>query len=222
MVHLEVIKKRIEQIKGSLARSSEGGTLDGSPNIHGSIQSAISIISLIYGENSVQMKRFLEISKIGAAARDAIAGVYEKRMVQQVKDFLDSALADLEAGLTGSIQIHAKGEVLGDFVSLSREALNLRNDQADRVAAVLAAAALEETLKQLGQSKDVDVYNRDMRGVIQKLKDANILVGPQAGIASGFVKFRDAAFHGQFDQIDRPATESALTFVEGLLSNTFV
>jgi hypothetical protein len=64
----------------------------------------------------------------------------------------------------------------------------------------------------------VDVYNRDMRGVIQKLKDAEVLVGAQSGIANGFVKYRDHASHGQFELIERMTTESALAFVEGILT----
>jgi hypothetical protein len=109
--------------------------------------------------------------------------------------------------------------VLGDFVALSREVLGSRSDSTDRVAAVLGAAALEETLKQLGEVSSVDVYDRDMRGVIQKLKDAGVLVGAQSGVATGFVKFRDHAFHGQFGEIERPTTEAALAFVESLLAS---
>jgi hypothetical protein len=116
------------------------------------------------------------------------------------------------------VRVQAKGEVLGDFVALAREALGANSDATDRVAAVLAAGALEETLKQLGELNDVDVHDRDMRGVIQKLKDADILVGAQSGTANGFVKFRDYAFHGQFDLIERPTTLAVLGFVEGLLN----
>lgn len=83
----------------------------------------------------------------------------------------------------------------------------------------MVAAALEETLKQLGEEKGMDVYNRDMRGVIQKLKDGGVLSGAQPSVASGYVKFRDHAFHGQFEQIERPTIESAAAFVEGLLTS---
>ena len=71
-------------------------------------------------------------------------------------------------------------EILGDFMSLAREALDQRSQDADRVGAVLVAAALEETLKHLGAMHNLDVYNRDFRGVIQKLKDADILGGADA------------------------------------------
>src|SRR5439155_3444161 len=124
-----------------------------------------------------------------------------------VDDVLDSAMADLKAGVTGSISVQAKGVVLGDFVALAREALTQGDASSDRVAAVLTAAALEETLKQMGEAKGVDVYNRDMRGVIQKLKDANVLKGARIGSATGFAQFRDFSFHGQFEKVDRATTE---------------
>ena len=60
-----------------------------------------------------------------------------------------------------------------------------------------------------------------MRGVIEKLKEADVLVGAQFSAAHGFVKFRDNALHAQFDQISRATTESALKFVEGLLATSF-
>ena len=101
------------------------------------------------------------------------------------------------------------------------QALDEHADEADRVAAVLVAASLEETLKQLGTARGIDVYSRDMRGVIEKLKEADVLVGAQFSAAHGFVKFRDNALHAQFDQISRATTESALKFVEGLLATSF-
>lgn len=134
---------------------------------------------------------------------------------------LAQALADFEAGLSRSTRVQAQGEVLGDFVALAREALAAKSEGAERVGSVLAAAALEETLKQIGEAGGADVYNRDMRGVIQKLKDAGLLSGAQPGLANGFVTFRDNAFHGQFDRIERATTDSALAFVQGLLAERF-
>jgi hypothetical protein len=130
---------------------------------------------------------------------------------------LDAAIADLDSGLTVSVRAQAKGEVLADFGALARESPDLRSEGGDRVAAVLVAAALEETLKQLGVLNAVDVHNRDLTGVIQKLRDAGVLVGAQSGTAMGFTKFRDHAFHGQFDLIERPTVQAALAFVDGLV-----
>jgi hypothetical protein len=141
------------------------------------------------------------------------------RVANAIGGILDAALADFSAGLTGSVRLQAQGEVLGDFVALARESLNAGSEGTERVAAVLAAAALEETLKQLGAAQGVDVYNRDYRGVVQKLQDAGVLAGAQPRLAMGFSTFRDNAAHGQFELIERGTTEAALAFVEGILAN---
>ena len=57
------------------------------------------------------------------------------------------------------------------------------------MASVLVAAALEETLKQFGSSKGLDVYGKDMRSVIELLRTAGVLVEPQFSLAYGFVAF---------------------------------
>ncbi len=167
------------------------------------------------------MSTFMGRLEKGQGRSDDREHHYNKRIAKEVESVLGAAIADYRAGFTGRVRVQAKGEILGDFVALARQALVEHHDDADRVAAVLTAAALEETLKQLGECAGLDVYNRDMRGVIQKLKNEGALVGAQAGVAFGYAGFRDSAFHGQFQDIERAATESALTFVEGLLSSEF-
>jgi hypothetical protein len=94
--------------------------------------------------------------------------------------------------------------------------------EAERVASVLVAAALEETLKQVGSSTGLDAYGKDMRSVIELLRTAGALVEPQLSLAYGFVAFRDKAFHAHFDQIARSTTEATLKFIQGLLGTAFV
>jgi len=214
MIDKKAILDRVTKIKDELRQKTASGVMK--KNVHGSLQSGISVLALIYGNPSPQLQRFLERTKFGAS-KDIREDQYQYRLVSDIEQVLDSAVGDLDAGLTSSISVRAKGEVLGDFISLAREALAQQTPESEKVATALIAAALEETLKQLGDSRGVEVYNRDMRGVIQKLKDAGILTGAQPAIAIGYAKFRDAAFHGQFDQTSRGITESALAFVEGLL-----
>jgi len=222
MIDREALLARVEEIKKELwtIRESDKAKLPG--NVEGSIQSTLGVLVAIYGNPSPQVQRFVERTRGGGPTiGDRDGWEFKSNAAALVDNVLDSAVGDLKAGVTGSIGVQAKGVVLGDFVALAREALNQRDVPSDRVAAVLTAAALEETLKQMGEAKGVDVYNRDMRGVIQKLKDANVLKGARIGSATGFVPFRDFAFHGQFEKIDRPTTEGALAFVEGLLAEAF-
>ena len=215
MTDKTTILERIAKIKEELWKQQ--GNQRRINNVHGSLQSTISILKVIYGDPSPQLQRFLERSKFGASGDDMAENPYQLRLALDIENILDSTIGDLEAGLTTSISVSAKGEVLGDFIGLAREALAQQTSDSEKVAAALSAASLEETLKQIGENHGVEVYNRDIRGVIQKLKDAGVLTGAQPGVALGFAKFRDAAFHGQFDQITKATAESALAFVEGLL-----
>jgi hypothetical protein len=219
-ITIEQLKDRTSDIKATLwTTNSEGQTY--AKSVAGASQATVSVLSLIYGNPSTQLSLFLDRLKSGLASRDSQEYYYNQRVASEIERILDQGIADYEAGFTGSVRVQAKGEVLGDFVALAREALSSGDTMAERVAAVLSAAALEETLKQIGESSGVDVVNRDMRGVIQKLKDAGILAGAQSGLASGLVKFRDHAFHGQFDRIERATVDSALSFVDGLLLSRF-
>lgn len=211
----EAILRHIETTRAELWKDE--GDQKWAKNAHGSVTSAISILSAVYGPSSHQVERFIERAKFKASDDDRSESWYRKRLARELEETLDSVKRDIEAGIFQQVASQAKGEVLGDFIALAREALASSSVSSDRVAAVLAAAALEETLKQLGERAGIDVLGRDMRGVIQKLKDGGVLSGAEAPLASGYSKFRDNAFHGEFDEIGRPSTESALAFVEGLL-----
>ena len=204
VITADALRKRVDDIKSGIQPGK---------NTQGAVTSTLAVLRLVYGDNGPQIKAFLDRLKPGTGTNDRDRGGFDRRIAEEIVPVLDSALADFESGIAASIRALAKGEVLGDFIALAREALN---SGADKVAAVLAAAALEETLKQLGAENGVDVYTRDFRGVVQKLKDANVLTGAQPGLANGYSTFRDRAFHGQFDQIERATTESALAFAEGL------
>lgn len=214
---IDTIKARCERIKSALF-NEEGETQWKA--VEGAKQGALTILQVVYGAESQQVKRFLE-DTVPQPNEGFENGFYVDRVGRLVDNALTTAVEDLESGLARSIRVLAKGEVLGDFVALARNALAEGNREADNVAAVLAAAALEDTLKQVGESHRVDVLNRDMRGVIQKLKDTEILVGAQASLAAGLVDFRNKAMHGQFETIERETTTSALGFVEALLLREF-
>jgi hypothetical protein len=209
----EALRARVEAIKAGLWRIREEDNAKLANKTQGAVQSTLAILRLLYGDPSPQISAFQERLKPIHGRWDKEPPQYDYRIAGELEPILDAAIADFEAGITGSVRAQAKGEVLGDFIGLARDALQ---SGAEKVAAVLTAAALEETLKQLGAENDVDVYNRDFRGVIQKLKDASILTGAQPGAALGYSTFRDRAFHGQFDQIDRATTEGALAFTEGI------
>lgn len=220
MADLERLRRRAEQLKESLWKESGEGRRTVA-DLQGSVQTTLSILAAVYGPQSTQMRAFQDRLKKGTGRHDNADHSYAMRVARDIEGAVGAAIADLEAGIASPKGTRAKGEVLGDFVTLAREALDRNDSSADRVAAVLAAGALEETLKQLGMSAGLDVYGRPMRAVIEKLKEADLLSGPEFSLAHGLVGFRDKALHAQFDDLSRGTTESALAFVEAVLLSKF-
>ena len=218
MVQEETLLERIRSVREGLFGD------DGKPsgvNLGGPRQTTIAIIELVYGSGCEQVRRFVEEWKPQERRDTPGSPSYQGRLTRLIDSVLEAAEADLEAGLAKSRAVLAKGEVLGDFVALSRRALDENSSDADAVAAVLAAASLEDALKQLGEINGVAVAGRELRGTVQKLKDAGLLEGARGSIADGFVDYRNAALHGEFSKVDRAATQSVLSFVEGILVEAF-
>lgn len=214
MVDHQRILERIDALREG------GGTTDAS-DLAGARQSTITILELVYGAGSEQVQRFIGDWQPQNPREVPGTGTHRQRVAGVVNSVLAAARQDLEAGITKSREALAKGEVLGDFVALAREALDHRSPEADGVAAVLAAASLEDVLTQLGETHGVSVAGKALPGKIEKLKGADLLQGGQATVASGFVAFRNNALHGKLSQIDRAESQAVLAFVQELLLKRF-
>jgi len=95
-----------------------------------------------------------------------------------------------------SVDKRIASDVLSDFVALARETLQQPGDGPKNAAAVLAAAAYEDTLRRMagGPQKDLDE-------VITDLKKSRQLVASQLGIAVSFLNFRNRALHANWETI---------------------
>src|SRR5207248_67235 len=89
------------------------------------------------------------------------------------------------------------------------------------VAAVLAAAAFEDTVRRMGRELAGVTARDDLDKVIDALKKANVLQSPQLGIALSYLKFRNDALHADWENIEKAAVHSVLGFVEQLLLKHF-
>jgi len=138
-------------------------------------------------------------------------------MVNLSSGTLKSIKDEIESGLTGDLERQAQGDVFGDFINLAKETL----DKNKNVAAVLVSAALEDVLKRFALQNGLDVADADMAQVINTLKSRSLLKGPQARIAQGYTKFRNKAFHAEWDTIDKPSVSSAIGFTESFILEKF-
>lgn len=185
------------------------------------LQGTITVLEALYGPSSTQMKTFLETAQAarGAARGDIRSSMYA--VGQVVRGTLGNVKAELESGLAGSLRQQMTGAVLTDFIGLARSVLEDTSDGAKNVAAVLAAAAFEDTIRRMGRELAGVMGRDDLDDVIGALKQAGALVPPQLGIAVSYLKFRNDALHADWAKIAREAVHSVLGFVEQLLLKHF-
>jgi hypothetical protein len=197
---------------------------DVTPQEYGEIINGTSgILALLYGSGSKQMATFeREIAQEQKrVAGTTWAGKQRGAITQLAAGVLINTLAELDSGLVGSLKQQAAAEVLTDFIALSRMALAEKGEDAKNVAAVLAAAAFEDTVRRLGAAHTGTAGGEKLANILIELKNSAILQGPQVGIAQSYLKFRNDALHADWGQIEREGVHSVLSFVEQLVLRYF-
>ena len=172
--------------------------------------SALGLMRLVFGEDSPHfsnLKRFYDRS-----------GAYLKDEFDSALGVFAAAKSDYEGGYYLSLNHTIAGEVFGDFVGLAKKALE--EDQKD-VAAVLACAALEDTLKRYSALNDLEVEDASMQQVVAALKSKGLVKGPQKSLLDTMPKIRDYAMHANWDKISREDVGSVIGFVESFLLSRF-
>lgn len=113
------IRKQVEALI-VLCRTGQGESDE--EQIARVMQGTMGIVELLYGRGSVQLETFRESSSFHRA--NVHIASYREVMSKVSLGVLRNILAELDAGLIGSIRRQAAAEVLTDFVVLSRSALD--------------------------------------------------------------------------------------------------
>jgi len=90
-------------------------------------------------------------------------------------------------------------------------------DGARNVAAVLTAAAFEDTIRRMGATLAGVEGRPDLKEVLMALKKAQVLLGAPLATALGYLKFRNDALHADWAKLNAAVVGSCLSFTEGLL-----
>ena len=209
-MYISVLKARVDAL---LAMSSEDRSLKLLNELY---NGTLSIMLALYGPESSQQKAlqtYIEAlrNKGHPQSDNTIYGI-----VNAILGVLTSIKAELDSGFIGSLRATLTGEVLTDFIKLARATLDQSGDDAKNVAAVLSAAAFEDVLRRLADVKSVG-YQEKLSDVLAALKNAGILQGTEVGIAQSYLSFRNRSLHAQWNEVDRPATESILAFTEQMI-----
>jgi hypothetical protein len=124
------------------------------------------------------------------------------------------AKEDFAAGFATTLEQTISGDIFGDILGLATAALEEGYKDS---AAVLAAAAFEDSLKKIGTLKKLTFADKGLSEVVNALKANQILKGGAGKTAEHFVKFRNFALHANWDKITAEEVRSLIGFVREVL-----
>jgi hypothetical protein len=145
-------------------------------------------------------------------------GGVSDQTVEIVAGILNAARSDYEGGYLLDLRAALSGEILGDFLSLSRRALA---EGYKDVAAVLASAALEDALKRYARVNSLNVDDRVMQEVVAALRTRGLVGGAQKALLEVMPKLRDFAMHANWSKFTEADVNSMIAFVEQFLLQHF-
>ena len=177
----------------------------------------IALATQIWGESSThvqaakQLREDIQNSKWHPRAQPRF-------LVRQCHGILQAIASDIRGGRLGNLRLEFQGQVFADFLNAAKHALDEgRKD----VAAVLAAAALEDALKRYAEAKGLTVEDADLSNVINALKGAGLLSATQGALLKGMVPFRNKALHSEWTKIDSADVHGVIAFVGEFLTTKF-
>jgi hypothetical protein len=210
---LQQLVRRFEELEAQLSRITwHGSGYDVSASGAEWRQwasSAMHLIQTTFGETS---PHYLNFKK----AYDNCAGY--SYQFDDLKGVFFGASADYRGGYVHSVEATFSAEVLGDFVAMAK--LALAEGHKD-VAAVLACAALEDTLKRFARINSLDVDNKALQEVVAALKSKGLVTGAQKSLLDVMPKIRDFAMHANWSKIQDVDVQSVIGFVEQFLLTKF-
>lgn len=185
-----------------------------------SIPFAVSLLSSVYGPQSVQFKTFSgQLERIAAGAESpANARQFENLAALGA---IQNTVAELQGGLISNLRTLVAGEIFGELVGLAKQILTDQTEAAKNVAAVLVAAAFEDLMRRMGVELAGVTGRPELQDVITALKNAAALKGGEVGTTQSFLKFRNDSLHADWARVQRSQVESCLAFIEALLLKYF-
>lgn len=180
---------------------------------------AFTLAAILYGEDSPQLGAIRQLDHVLKLpdSSPAMRGVHNVAE-QKLKGMLESFRHELEERLSYSVRVEASSQVLIDFLDMARRALD--GGQID-VAAVLACAALEDSLKRYAQIHHLPVRDQPLSELIDTLEAAGLVNGDQGELLCSYNAIRRKAFRAEWDALEAADVRRVMAFVEGFLLQRF-
>lgn len=135
-----------------------------------------------------------------------------------LKGIFLAAKSDYEGGYAFNLEATITGEVFGDFVAMAKLALVEGHKD---VAAVLACAALEDTLKRYAIIEGLDVEGKSLQEIVNALKTKGLVKGAQKALLDSMVKVRDYAMHANWNKVQDTDVSGVIGYVQQFLLSHF-
>lgn len=209
------------QVEALLALKHQENSRDQIAHTSEMFAGTVTLLSAVYGPESTQVQVLKDTAREFRNSQKFNYGHNMLLLCRAIEGALNNLKRELDAGLVGSLQKRLTSEVLTDLIQLSRAVLGESGDGAKNVAAVLTAAAFEDTIRRMGSTFAGLMGKNDLSDVIDALKQKGVLVSPQLGTAQSFLSFRNHALHANWDKIDRSEVSAALGFVQELILKHF-
>lgn len=216
-VNAESIRARVLSLIDLLSDIEQLKEDDNRGTIENAFMGSVGVMEMLYGATSPQV-RTLQDGKKSALSSQYGASYQMYLLAHTIKGSLQNVLQELEAGLVTSLANQAAGEVLGDMLALAKNAHQAGHKT---VAAVLACAALEDSLKRKAEERGINTSGKSLDQVVNALKAASFFKGPQAAIVGSYVKLRNSAMHADWEKIQEADVGSLIGFLEPFLIQNF-
>jgi hypothetical protein len=171
------------------------------------LQFAVSMAVAFYGQSSPQLEMIQ--ARYTRNPKDSSIVIHQFAI-----GAIRNMVAEIQGGLVENVRLQITGEVLADLVALARDALAKGTVH---VAAVLTAAAFEDTLRSIAKAKIGLTTREKLDQVLLQLKNQGVFQGGEPGTIQGFLKFRNDSLHADWANVQESQVASCLSLVDTLI-----
>jgi hypothetical protein len=185
------------------------------------IHSTLTILTAMYGADSSQeavWRSLLDRIRLENPNNDHAVLV---RSIGATRGVLQTLLHELDCGFIGSLRTSMTSEILGSFIKLAHGVLDEFGEGGKDVAAVLTAAALQDTVRYLAGKNGLEERG-SLPEILEELREEGVLHNIQSSHTQSYLGFCNKALHAEWAELDMRTVKNTLAFTEALLSKHFL
>jgi len=180
--------------------------------LHGWLANLRNIIELVFGRQSPQFRHLEEL-----IPKDGVKNIQVASQVYELVGLLQGSLTDLENGYLLGQEFLIAGEV---FDSILEQAKNQFKNGNKDIAAMLARIVLEDSLKRMARSDNID-DNQKSSVINDNLKKIGKYPQAQWRSIQLWLDIGNAASHGKFDDYIKEDVINMIAGIERFLASDF-